>query len=97
MENDLHPDEALLEYVLDDPTSFCITVTRRGAHVQALPVGRKEVEKLVQQFVDDVRAKGAGIEASKRLFRVLARADPRSEDSDQTHHCAGRDVEPASI
>ena len=33
VENDLHPDEALLEYVLDDPTSFCVSVTRRGAHV----------------------------------------------------------------
>src|SRR5580692_132867 len=45
VEKDLHPDEALLEYVLDDPISFCISVTRRGAHVQALPIGRKEVEK----------------------------------------------------
>ena len=79
VENDLHPDEVLLEYVLDDPTSFCITVTRRGAHVQALPVGRKEVEKLVQQFVDDVRAKGAGIEASKRLFRVLVEPIPEAK------------------
>jgi CHAT domain-containing protein/tetratricopeptide (TPR) repeat protein len=79
VENDLHPDEALLEYVLDDPTSFCITVTRRGAHVQALPLGRKEVEKLVQQFVDDVRAKGAGIEASKRLFRVLVEPIPEAK------------------
>ena len=78
VENDLHPDETLLEYVLDDPTSFCITVTRRGAHVQALPAGRKEVEKLVQQFVDDVRAKGAGIEASKRLFRVLVEPIPEA-------------------
>jgi CHAT domain-containing protein/tetratricopeptide (TPR) repeat protein len=79
VENDLHPDETLLEYVLDDPTSFCITVTRRGAHVQALPVGRKEVEKLVQQFVDDVRAKGAGVEASKRLFRVLLEPIPEAK------------------
>jgi CHAT domain-containing protein len=79
VENDLHPDEALLEYVLDDPTPFCITVTRRGAHIQALPVGRKEVEKLVQQFVDDVRAKGAGIEASKRLFRVLLEPIPEAK------------------
>ena len=79
VENDLHPDEVLLEYVLDDPTSFCITVTRRGTHVQALPVGRKEVEKLVQQFVDDVRAKGAGIEASKRLFRVLVEPIPEAK------------------
>jgi CHAT domain-containing protein len=71
VENDLHPDEVLLEYVLDDPISFCISVTRRGAHVQALPIGRKEVEKLTEQFVDGVRAKGAGIETSKRLFREL--------------------------
>ena len=79
VENDLHPDEVLLEYVLDDPTSFCITVTRRGARIQALPVGRKEVEKLVQQFVDDVHAKGAGIEASKRLFRVLVEPIPEAK------------------
>jgi CHAT domain-containing protein/tetratricopeptide (TPR) repeat protein len=79
VENDLHPDEVLLEYVLDDPTSFCITVTRRGAHVQALPVGRKDAEKLVQQFVDDVRAKGAGIEASKRLFRALLEPIPEAK------------------
>ena len=79
VENDLHPDEVLLEYVLDDPTSFCITVTRRGAHVQALPVGRKEVEKQVQQFVDDVRAKGAGIEASQRLFRALLEPIPEAK------------------
>src|ERR1019366_2994332 len=78
VENDLHPDEVLLEYVLDNPTSFCISVTRRGAHVQALAVGRKEVEKLVQQFVDDVRAKGAGIEASKRLFQALVEPIPEA-------------------
>jgi CHAT domain-containing protein len=78
VENDLHPDEALLEYVLDDPTSFCISVTRRGAHIQVLPVGRKEVEQLVQKFVDDVRARGTGIESSKRLFRTLLESIPEA-------------------
>ena len=78
MENDLHPDEVLLEYVLDDPISFCISVTRRGAHVQALPIGRKEVETLAEQFVDEVRAKGAGVETSKRLFRELLEPIPEA-------------------
>jgi CHAT domain-containing protein len=78
VENDLHPDEVLLEYVLDDPISFCISVTRRGAHVQALPIGRKEVETLAEQFVDEVRAKGAGVETSKRLFRVLLEPIPEA-------------------
>ena len=79
VENDLHPDEVLLEYVLDDPISFCISVTRRGAHVQALPIGRKEVEKLAQQFVDEVRAKGMGVETSKRLFRTLLEPIPETK------------------
>jgi CHAT domain-containing protein/tetratricopeptide (TPR) repeat protein len=79
LENDLKPDEAFLEYVLDDPTSFCISVTRRGAEVHALPVGRGEVEKLVQQFIEDVRVKGAGIESSKRLFRVLLDPIPEAK------------------
>jgi CHAT domain-containing protein len=78
VENDLHPDEVLLEYVLDDPISYCISVTRRGAHVQALPIGRKEVEKLAEQFVDEVRAKGAGVETSKRLFRMLLEPIPEA-------------------
>jgi CHAT domain-containing protein/tetratricopeptide (TPR) repeat protein len=78
VENDLRPDEVLLEYVLDDPISFCISVTRRGAHIQALPIGRKEVEKLAEQFVDEVRAKGARVETSKRLFRVLLEPIPEA-------------------
>ena len=78
VENDLHPDELLLEYVLDEPTSFCIAVTRRGARVQTLPVGRREVEKLVQQFVDDVRTKGAAIEVSKQLYRALVEPIPEA-------------------
>jgi len=78
VENDLHPDEVLLEYVLDDPISYCISVTRLGAHVQALTIGRKEVETLAEQFVDEVRAKGAGVETSKRLFRVLLEPVPEA-------------------
>ncbi len=82
VENDLHPDEVLLEYVLDDPISYCISVTRRGAHVQVLPIGRKEVETLSEHFVDEVRAKGAGIKSSKRLFRVLLEPIPEAKTAD---------------
>src|SRR5712692_4613393 len=78
VENDLRPGEVLLEYVLDDPISFCISVTRLGAHVQALPIGRKEVEKQAEQFVDEVRAKGEGVETSKRLFRTLLEPIPEA-------------------
>src|SRR5271168_4740629 len=75
----LHPDEVLMEYVLDDPISYCISVTHRGAHVQALPIGRKEIEAIAQQFIDEVRAKGAGVESSKRLFRALLEPIPEAK------------------
>jgi CHAT domain-containing protein/tetratricopeptide (TPR) repeat protein len=79
VENDLYPDEVLLEYVLDDPISYCILVTHRGAHVQALPIGRKEIEAITQQFIDEVHAKGAGVESSKRLFRALLEPIPEAK------------------
>src|ERR1700721_1749536 len=83
VENDLRPAEVLVEYVLDDPISFCISVTRRGTHIQALPIGRTEVERLTEQFVDELRAKGGREETSKHLFRELLGNDSRSEDSNQ--------------
>ncbi|MGB8116972.1 MAG: hypothetical protein WCF22_24560, partial [Candidatus Sulfotelmatobacter sp.] len=53
----LTPDELLLEYVLDDPTSFCLVVSQKGANVRVLPAGRKEIENLSQQFVGEIRTK----------------------------------------
>ena len=52
--------------------------------------------KTIQQFVDDVRAKGAGVRNLETSFPGTPGIDPRSEDS-KTHHCAGRGLEPASI
>jgi hypothetical protein len=42
----LKPEELLLEYVLDDPTSFCVVISQKGAYVRMLPAGRKEIENL---------------------------------------------------
>lgn len=76
VQGDLKSDEVLLEYVLDDPNSFCVSISRTSAHVLMLPVGRKEVETRTQQFVDEIRSKGAGIEASRQLYRILLKPIP---------------------
>jgi CHAT domain-containing protein len=78
VQNDLGPDEVLLEYVLDDPSSFCISISRGGEYVRTLPVGRKQVEKLIQEFLDQVREKGVANELSKQLFAVLVKAIPEA-------------------
>jgi CHAT domain-containing protein len=74
----LKPDEVLLEYVLDDPNSFCVVVSKKTAYVRALPAGRKEIENLSQQFVGEIRTKGAGAELSNRLYAVLVNPIPET-------------------
>ena len=78
VQEDLKPDEVLLEYVLDDPNSFCLSISRKGVRVRVLPAGRKEIEKLTQAFVDEIRAKGAGLEASKQLYALLVKPIPET-------------------
>ncbi len=78
VQEDLKPGEVLLEYVLDDPTSFCVSVSRKAAYVRVLPAGRKEVENLTDQFIDEIRAKGTGAEVSKRLYAVLVKPVPQA-------------------
>jgi len=76
VQEDLKSDEVLLEYVLADPNSFCISVSRRTAYVRVLPIGRKQIENLVQQFVSEVRARKIGVEVSKQLYALLVRPIP---------------------
>lgn len=67
----LKPDETLLEYVLAEPNSFCVVVSRTQAALRALPIGRKTIEQLVQRYVDDIRAKKPGTEEAKQLYGSL--------------------------
>src|SRR5580692_7956108 len=74
----LKPDEVLLEYVLDNPTSFCVVVSQKGAYVRVLPAGRKEIENLSQLFVGEIRTKGTGAQPSKRLYAMLVKPVPET-------------------
>jgi CHAT domain-containing protein len=71
IEEDLDSNELLLEYVLDDPTAFCILVSRSGTRVQTLPAGRKQIESVVLQYLTEIRAKKSALEPSRQLFRHL--------------------------
>ena len=73
----LKPDETLLEYVLAEPNSYCIAISRAQAAIRTLPIGRKTAEQLVQRYVDDIRARRPGTEEAKQLYTLLLR--PMSE------------------
>ena len=76
IEEDLDSGELLLEYVLDDPTAFCISVSRSGARILTLPAGRKQIEATVQQYLAEVRAKKGAVAPSRRLFKLLVEPIP---------------------
>ena len=79
VEQELKPDEVLLEYVLDDPNSFCLSITRSGTHLRQLSVGRKQVEELAHAFIDRVRAKESGADVSHQLYNSLIAPIPEAE------------------
>src|SRR5271165_4734428 len=78
VQDSMKPDEVLLEYVLDEPNSFCISVTRTTASLRVLPAGRKQIEKLVQRYVDEIRAKQTGDEEAKQLHAFLVQPIPET-------------------
>ncbi len=78
VQESLKSDEALLEYVLDEPNSFCISITRTAANLRVLPAGRNQIEKLVQRYVDEIRAKKAGVEEAKQLDAFLVQPIPET-------------------
>jgi CHAT domain-containing protein len=66
----LQPDEAVLEYVLDDPNSYCLVVSRVSARIQKL-AGKAELDRTVQLLVKSIRS-GESTEApGKRLYELL--------------------------
>jgi CHAT domain-containing protein len=83
VQDDLKQDEVLLEYVLDDPNSYCVSISRQGAFVRLLPTGRKEIEKLAQQYIDQVRGKASGAEASKQLYERLLKPIPEIPNAER--------------
>jgi CHAT domain-containing protein len=78
VQESLTSDETLLEYVLAEPNSFCISVTRTTVSLRVLPVGRKEIETLVQRYVDEVRAKKTSPEEAKQLHAFLLQPVPET-------------------
>jgi len=75
---DLQPDEVFLEYVLDDPSSFCISISRKGAYARSLPASRKEIEKLTQKFIDEIHSKGTEAGVSEQLYALLVKPIPET-------------------
>src|SRR6267378_4220643 len=72
----LRADEVVLEYVLSEPYSYCVWISKTQAGLEVLPAGRQRIEVLTQKYLGEVRAKRENVVLSNQLYDVLLRALP---------------------
>jgi CHAT domain-containing protein len=66
----LAPVEALLEYVVDDPASYCLAVTRDSTRIHKLK-SKAMISADAGTFLQEVRAKRNGQAEARRLYADL--------------------------
>lgn len=65
----LRKDEELVEYVLDDPNSFCIVITTDLAHIVTLSASADRIRELAESYAEQIKAPNS--EIASELYRIL--------------------------
>ena len=68
----LAPSAVLLEYVIADPSSYCLTISRSGARIVRLD-SKARIEPLVAAYLKAVKAKLPAIAEARSLYDALLR------------------------
>ena len=77
LETVLLPDEVVLEYVLAEPTSFCIVIDRKHAAIVALPTGQKQIEQATDRYLGQIQAGKRDDEDARKLYDILLAPVPQ--------------------
>lgn len=72
VQNDLLPQEVLIEYVLAEPVSYALAITRTSATPYALS-GRSDIEPTVQRYTELISKGNTDTQLAYRLFEKLLR------------------------
>ena len=67
----LHKDEVLAEYVLDEPTAYCIAITRDTVRIISLAAGSKRIKSLTEAFLADLTSKKSSQQLGTDLYQIL--------------------------
>jgi CHAT domain-containing protein len=70
LQHDLEPNEVLLEYVLSDPHSYCLVITRQQVHLAMLE-GAKQVRKFAADYRNNIGKRADDHAMSERLSAAL--------------------------
>lgn len=66
----LDPSTVLLEYVLAEPRSYCLVVTRRTSRIVGLP-DRAQIERLVGAYLQAVKDQRAAKQEARQLHQAI--------------------------
>lgn len=66
----LKPSEALLEYVVAEPTSYILVITKNGCRIVKV-CGRNNLETLVTAYVKAVKDQSKAMREARALYRAL--------------------------
>jgi CHAT domain-containing protein len=67
----------ILEYVVADPRSYCLVISRTGSHVVPL-AGSKEIEPAVTTYLKAVKAKQPAHAEARSLYNLLLQPIPEA-------------------
>src|SRR6266705_636014 len=66
----LSPNELVLEYVMAEPHSYCLTISRESAHIVTL-AGRESIEASVLAYLKTLKTKGVSKAQGGDLYATL--------------------------
>ncbi len=79
IQSSLRSDEVVLEYVLSEPKSYCVWISKKDAGLDVLSAGRERIEALIRKYLDTIRTKSDDAALAKQLYAVLL--EPLSEQA----------------
>lgn len=71
VQTSLTPGEMVLEYVLEEPRSFCLSISHNEVRITKLDAGRQQIEELTRSYLSRVRDQMPASDLAKQLYSVL--------------------------
>jgi len=84
IQSSLRPEEVVLEYVLSEPHSYCVWISRDRGGVVVLSEGRRKIEGLTQEYLNATRARREDFDSARQLYDVLFGQLPPEANREQT-------------
>jgi len=78
----LKPGQLMLEYVMAEPRSYCLVISRNQVRIVPL-AGRDTIEKLIAAYLKTLKERGVSQTEGQQLYSALLRKVPEVQSSER--------------